>query len=89
MSDHDTTVAVGGQRRVPIPDAVAHDYLLLGLRLDQHVPGLVDGYFGPAELKARADIEELRPRRLGSSTMRRPSSSGSRPRSPSPIDATG
>ncbi|HUQ78222.1 MAG TPA: DUF885 domain-containing protein [Patescibacteria group bacterium] len=57
------TVAVGGQRRVPVPDPIAHDYLLLALRLDQHTPGLVDGYFGPAELKARADIEELRPAR--------------------------
>lgn len=56
-----TTVAVGGQRRVPVPDPFAHDYLLLALRLDQHTPGLVDGYYGPAELKARADIEELRP----------------------------
>jgi hypothetical protein len=55
------TVAVGGQRHVPAPDGVAHDYLLLALRLDQHVPGLIDGYFGPADLKARADIEELRP----------------------------
>jgi hypothetical protein len=55
------TLAVGGQRLVPAPDGVAHDYVLLGLRLDQHVPGLVDGYFGPADLKARADIEELRP----------------------------
>ncbi len=62
---HDTTVAVGGQRRVPVPDPIAHDYLLLALRLDQHIPGLVDGFFGPAELKARADIEELHaPRRL-------------------------
>ena len=56
-----TTVAVGGHRRVPLPDPIAHDYLLLALRLDQHTPGLVDGYFGPAELKARSDIEELRP----------------------------
>jgi hypothetical protein len=56
-----TTVAVGGQRHVPAPDPVAYDYLLLALRLDQHTPGLVDGYFGPADLKARADIEELRP----------------------------
>ncbi len=63
MSDATTTVAVGGQRRVPVPDAVAHDYLLLALRLDQHIPGLIDGYFGPADLKARADIEELRPPR--------------------------
>jgi hypothetical protein len=57
----ETVVAVGGQRRVPAPDPVANDYLLLALRLDQHIPGLVDGYFGPAEIKARADIEELRP----------------------------
>jgi hypothetical protein len=56
-----TVIAVGGQRRVPVPDAIARDYLLLGLRLDQHVPGIVDGFFGPAELKAQADIEGLRP----------------------------
>jgi hypothetical protein len=56
-----TTLAVGGERRVPTPDAVAADYLLLALRLDQHVAGLVDGYFGPADLKARADTESLRP----------------------------
>ena len=55
------TTALGGQRRVPQADGVAHDYILLALRLDQHVPGLVDGYFGPAETKARVDIEELRP----------------------------
>jgi hypothetical protein len=57
----ETVVAVGGHRRVPAPDAIAHDYLLLALRLDQHIPGLVDGFYGPAELKARADIEELHP----------------------------
>jgi hypothetical protein len=62
---HETTVAVGGHRRIPVPDPIAHDYLLLALRLDQHISGLVDGFFGPAELKARADIEELHePRRL-------------------------
>jgi hypothetical protein len=60
---HDTIVAVGGHRRVPVPDSIAHDYLLLALRLDQHIPGFVDGFFGPAELKARADIEELLPPR--------------------------
>src|SRR5437868_13689151 len=54
------TAAVGGQRQVPVPDAVARDYLLLGLRLDQHAPGLVDGYFGPADLKAQVDLEQLR-----------------------------
>jgi hypothetical protein len=57
--------AVGGSRTVPAPDAVARDYILLGLRLDQHIPGLVDGYFGPADLKARVDLEQLRaPARL-------------------------
>jgi len=56
-----TTAAVGGQRRVPVPDPIARDYLLLALRLDQHIAGLVDGYYGPADLKATTDIEELHP----------------------------
>lgn len=57
--------AVGGQRLVPPPDPVAREYVRLALRLDQHVPGLVDGYFGPAELKAQVDTEQLRsPARL-------------------------
>ena len=34
-------------------------YLLLGLRLGKHVDGLVDGYFGPAELQETVDREEL------------------------------
>jgi hypothetical protein len=50
---------------VPAPDPIARDYLLLGLRLDQHRPGIVDGYFGPADLKAQVDMEQLRaPARL-------------------------
>ncbi len=56
-----TEVAVGGSSRVPVPDPIAADYLLLALRLDQHLPGFVDGYFGPAGLKARVDLEPLRP----------------------------
>ncbi|MGZ8437644.1 MAG: DUF885 domain-containing protein [Candidatus Limnocylindrales bacterium] len=57
--------AVGGTRTVPAPDPIAHDYLQLALRLDQRIPGLVDGYFGPAELKAQVDTEQLRaPARL-------------------------
>jgi hypothetical protein len=61
----DTTIAMGGERRIPAPDAVARDYLLLALRLDQRAPGLVDGYFGPADLKAQVDMEQLRsPARL-------------------------
>ena len=62
----DRVPAVGGTRTVRAPDPVARDYLLLALRLDQHIPGLVDGYVGPAELKAQVDMEPLRaPARLG------------------------
>ena len=50
--------AVGGTRTVPAPDPIAADYIRLGLRLDQHIPGLVDGYFGPADLKAEVDMEQ-------------------------------
>lgn len=50
--------AMGGTRQVPAPDPLAADYLLLALRLDQHIPGLVDGYFGPAALKAQVDMEQ-------------------------------
>ena len=46
---------------MPVPDAIARDYMLLVLRLDQHLPGTVDGYFGPAALKAQTDMEQLRP----------------------------
>lgn len=58
-----TTPAVGGARQVPLPDPVARDYILLALRIDQHSPGTVDGYFGPADLKAQVDMEQLRPPR--------------------------
>ena len=61
----DWVPAVGGARFVPPPDPIARDYLLLALRLDQRIPGLVDGYFGPANLKAQVDMEQLRaPARL-------------------------
>lgn len=52
--------AVGGTRLVPAPDPIAREYLRLALRLDQHLPGLVDAYVGPAELKAMVDMEQLR-----------------------------
>ena len=55
--------AVGGTRTVPEPDPIASDYLLLGLRLDQHVPGLVDAYYGPASLKAQVELEREAPAR--------------------------
>jgi hypothetical protein len=59
-ADHPTVPALGGTRLVPEPDPVARDYLLLALRLGQHIPGLVDGYVGPAALKAQVDMEQLR-----------------------------
>ncbi len=61
MSEGVRVAAVGGTRTVPAPDPIARDYLLLGLRLGQQVEGLVDGYFGPADLKGQADTEQLRP----------------------------
>lgn len=65
MSSPRRTPAVGGTRDVPVPDPVARDYLLLALRLDQHLPGTVDGYFGPADLKAAVDMGQPRsPARL-------------------------
>src|SRR4051794_39190638 len=45
---------------VPAPDSVARDYILLALRLDEHIPGLVNGYFGPASLKAEVDMAQTR-----------------------------
>ncbi len=56
-----TVPAVGGAQRVPPPDPVARDYVLLALHLDQHLPGLVDSYIGPRDLKAQAEIGQLPP----------------------------
>lgn len=53
--------AVGGTRLVPAPDPIAAEYILLALRLDQHRPGIVDAYVGPADLKARVETEQLVP----------------------------
>ncbi|OLB80983.1 MAG: hypothetical protein AUI14_04805 [Actinobacteria bacterium 13_2_20CM_2_71_6] len=38
---------------------VAERYLRLGLRIGRHVDGIVDAYFGPAELAAAVDAEPL------------------------------
>jgi hypothetical protein len=40
-----------------MPDNWGRDYVLLGLRMEKHVPGFVDGYFGPPDLKARVEGE--------------------------------
>jgi len=60
ITERQQVPAVGGTRTVPAPDPIAADYIRLGLRLDQHIPGLVDGYFGPADLKAEVDMEQRR-----------------------------
>ena len=39
--------------------SAAESYLELGLRLGRHVDGLVDSYYGPAELRAQVDADEL------------------------------
>lgn len=49
--------AVGGTRTVPAPDPIAQDYLLLGLRLDQRIRGLVDGLTADAR---RGQISRLK-----------------------------
>jgi hypothetical protein len=38
---------------------VVERYLVLGLRMGRHVDGLVDAYFGPRELAARVEAEEI------------------------------
>ncbi len=38
--------------------SAAERYLVLGLRLGKHVDGLVDAYYGPAELEEQVDAEE-------------------------------
>lgn len=55
------TAAVGGQRTVPAPDPIAREYLLLALRLERHIAGLVDGYFGPADLADLVGSEDPLP----------------------------
>jgi hypothetical protein len=42
-----------------MPDNWGRDYLLLGLRIEKHVPGFVDGYYGPPELKSRVESEAV------------------------------
>jgi hypothetical protein len=39
--------AVGGDRKMAVPDPIGRDYLLLALRLGELLPGLVEAYFGP------------------------------------------
>jgi hypothetical protein len=54
---HERLPAAGGDRHLPAPDPIARDYLLLALRLGKVLPGLVDAYFGPADLLAAVEAE--------------------------------
>ncbi len=60
MEGNERGPAVSGDLPAPAPDSIAGDYLLLALRVDALLPGLVDAYFGPAELKARVGAEPTR-----------------------------
>src|SRR5687768_4714267 len=44
----------------PDPRMDIERYLELCLRLGRHIDGLVDAYYGPAEISERVDAEELR-----------------------------
>jgi len=41
-------------------ETIGRDYLTLALRIERHVEGFVDGYFGPPEIKAAVEAEPLR-----------------------------
>ena len=45
-------------------DEIARRYLLLGLRLERHVPGFVDSYVGPPDLRATAEAAPVEPGEL-------------------------
>lgn len=58
MDPHDElTLTIDGHRPIQAPDPIARDYLLLALRVNRLLPGLVDAYFGPADLKAQVEAE--------------------------------
>jgi hypothetical protein len=40
---------------------VVRRYIELGLRVDRHIGGFVDAYYGPADWRARTDAEPIRP----------------------------
>jgi hypothetical protein len=50
---------------------VVDDYLELGLRLDKHIDGFVDAYFGPGDIKARVQAEpQQNPAKLAADAKR-------------------
>lgn len=46
---------------MPVLDAFGRDYLRLVLQIDRHIPGYIDAYYGPAEIRAEVLAAPLRP----------------------------
>ena len=46
---------------MPELDTFGRDYLRLALEIDRHVPGYIDAYYGPAELREAVAAAPLRP----------------------------
>ena len=42
-------------------NTLARDYVLLAFAIDRHIPGYIDAYFGPPEVKAEAEASPLLP----------------------------
>lgn len=49
--------SAGEDSQIPVSEPIARDYVLLALRVGKALPGVVDAYFGPPELKAQVDAE--------------------------------
>jgi hypothetical protein len=56
MQKADRQQATGGRAISGLPSS----YVMLALRIDQHFPGFVDGYYGPAELREQATAGDQR-----------------------------
>ena len=56
---HRAGASAASWHTVPRVSDVVERYLTLGLRLGRHVDGFVDAYYGPDELKAAVEEEEL------------------------------
>jgi hypothetical protein len=56
---HEQTFGCQARRLAAVTPSTAERYLRLGLRLGRHVEGIVDAYFGPPELRAAVDSEQL------------------------------
>ena len=87
-ADRPLVPAVGGTREVPEPDPIAADYLLLGLRLDQHTPGSSMATSGRPRSRPRSTWSSCAPRPGCARTPRRCARAWPT-RSPSPTGGPG